>query len=337
MISVYTCLILFLLSFFFTWCFKFYAIKHNLLDYPNHRSSHITPKIRGAGVIFVILWLLYLLCSYYAGLVPFKILLIILPGSLLVAIIGFIDDHYSMTVKWRFIGYLIAALISLILLGGFSELKIAENSIHLGIIGSLLTVITIIWSINLYNFMDGIDGIAAVEALFVFGIGGYLLWQVNSHDLASLAWALCVLILGFLTWNFPPAKVFMGDVGSVFLGFLIVIFAMIGEKQHNVPSILWLMLYGIFVFDTSITLIRRFFAGHHWYEAHRLHAYQRLQSKNWGHLKILSGVIIVNSVIALLVLTAYYWPKYLLLLFSLELILLIVVYLLIEKKSPMLE
>jgi Fuc2NAc and GlcNAc transferase len=337
MTNFYTFLVLFALSFGFIWCFKFYACKHNLVDHPNQRSSHVIPTVSGGGVVFVILWLLYVLYSCFIGIVSLQSMLVFLPGAFLVALIGFVDDHKQISARWRFLIYLIAATISIITLGGFSSLMIAGHVLHWGWVGSIFAIVAIVWSINLYNFMDGIDGIAAIEAVFVFGIGGYFIWNAGGYGLAMLAWGLVVLIFGFLVWNFPPAKIFMGDVGSAFLGFLVVVFALAGEHWYKVPAILWLMLYGVFAFDATVTLIRRVLAGEKWYTAHRLHAYQRLQLKNWSHKRILLRVIAINVVLAVVTLGAYFWPRYFIILFVVELIMLAIIYLVVEKMQPMYE
>jgi len=199
--------------------------------------------------------------------------------------------------------------------------------IYLSFWGSILAGVAIGWSVNLYNFMDGIDGLAALEAIFVFGVGGYLIWHAGGYAFAMLAWVLVVLILGFLVWNFPPAKIFMGDIGSAFLGCLVVIFALIGEIQYKVPGLLWLMLYGVFVFDATLTLLKRMVSGKKWYLAHRTHAYQRLQDCNWSHARILAHIFVVNVILAALTLYAYIYQEYLLILLCVALVVLSVAYL----------
>ena len=327
--------ILFITSFILIGCFRIYALHKNLLDKPNHRSSHTVTTPRGAGIVFMILWLIFVGSSYLFGYVKLEQLLVLLPGSVLISVIGYLDDHDNVSAKWRLTIQFIVAIVSLIALGSFSHIQFGQHIIYLGWFGSVLAAIAIIWSINLYNFMDGIDGIAAIEALFVFGIGGFLLWLAGGQELAILIWGMGAIVAGFLLWNFPPAKIFMGDSGSALLGFLAVIFSLMGTVFYKIPVLLWVILYGLFWFDASVTLIRRIFYREIWYKAHRLHAYQRLQLQGWSHGKILVGVIIINVLLSGLTIWADYSPNYLLAALSIALIILLLSYLLVERAQPM--
>jgi Fuc2NAc and GlcNAc transferase len=316
--------ILFTLSWLLIGCFRIYALKKDLVDKPNHRSSHTITTPRGAGIVFMILWLTAVITSYCFGYINIDKLLILLPGSILIGVISYLDDCRGMSAKLRLIIQFAAAIISLIALGGY-----------LGWLGSVLAAIAIIWSVNLYNFMDGIDGIAAVEALFVFGIGGFLIWRAGGQELAVLLWGMGTIVAGFLLWNFPPAKIFMGDSGSALLGFLTVIFALMGVIFYKVPIFLWAIIYGVFWFDATVTLIRRIVHREVWYKAHRLHAYQRLQLQGWSHSQILLGVVIINILLSSLTIWADYFPNYLLGALSIALIVLISSYFLVEIVQPM--
>jgi Fuc2NAc and GlcNAc transferase len=121
-----------------------------------------------------------------------------------------------------------------------------------------------------------------------------------------MAWALAAAVAGFLVWNWPRARIFMGDGGSGFLGFLIAVFAIAGEVWFGVPALVWIILYGVFWFDATVTLVRRIARGEQWYAAHRSHAYQRLHhGLGWSHGRVLGGVIVLNSL-----LTAIAWWAY---------------------------
>lgn len=328
-------LILFISSIFLVWGFRLYALKKNILDHPNARSSHVVPTPRGGGIVFPILWIAYLLFSYFQGAIKIEYLSIFIPSVVFLGIIGFWDDRFNVSAKWRFLAQLVVAVYSVYLLGGFPNLQIGVWSLSWGWLGFIVAVLALVWSANLYNFMDGIDGIAAVEALFVFGFGGYFIWQAGGYEFAKLIWAMAVMVAGFLVWNRPPAKIFMGDVGSSLLGFLVILFGIAGEVWYKVPLLLWVILYGVFWFDATVTLIRRFIHGDVWHQAHRLHAYQRLQLKNWTHKKILLGVIAINSFLALLALIANYFPFYVIVSFLGAFLVLLVCYLWVEKLQPM--
>jgi Fuc2NAc and GlcNAc transferase len=314
--------------------YKKIAIKYDILDYPSKRSSHKIPRPRGSGIVFVILWCIYLL--FFLREKHFHTYgWVIIPSVMLIVLISFLDDIYRVCAKWRFIIYCVASILSIIWLKGFDAVYLGVGMLHLGILGSILAVAGILWSINLYNFMDGIDALAALQAVFVFGVGGYFLWHVGGHVLAMMAFGLVSIMGGFLIWNFPPAKMFMGDSGSTFLGFLVPIFGLLGEKLYHLPVLLWGMLYGFFIFDASITLIRRMIVDINWYEPHRLHAFQRLQLTHTSHRKALSVIFTVNCFVSVLAVLAFFSQRYLLVYLAIEILFLLLFYLWVEKKYPM--
>ena len=161
------------LSYFSIGIFKAYAIEKDLIDHPNHRSSHSFPTPRGGGIVFLVLWAIFLITLYFIGFVKIRYFFILFPPIFLIGLVGFFDDKYQLAACWRFLAHLCAAVYSLIIIGGFPSLNIGIGTIHWGWFGYIFMALALLWSTNLYNFMDGIDGIAAIEALFVFGFGGY--------------------------------------------------------------------------------------------------------------------------------------------------------------------
>jgi Fuc2NAc and GlcNAc transferase len=160
---------------------------------------------------------------------------------------------------------------------------------------SLLGVMALTWSTNLFNFMDGIDGIAGSEAVFVAGAGAFLNSRFGGDSgLTAAMLVLAAASLGFLIWNWPPARIFMGDVGSGFLGFTLAVFALAASRHSTVPIEVWAILSGVFLADATVTLLRRIFRGDRWFEAHRLHAYQGLASRWQAHLPVTALVIGIN-------------------------------------------
>lgn len=274
------------------------------MDVPNARSSHTNLTPRGGGIVFVSLWIITLIIASFMHALTPQEALIFLPGTLLVATTGFLDDRYNLSARIRATTYLAAAIISVIALGGFSQIMLnTHDSLALGFFGSVIAVLFITWSINLFNFMDGLDGLAALQALFVLGVGGFFIAESGGTYFAMLIWGLAVCVAGFLIWNKPPAKIFMGDVGSTTLGFVIAVLALWSEKKYGVPLLLWLILYGAFLTDTTLTVIRRLLAKQPIYQAHRSHAYQRLHQAGFSHTTVLmwmGGVYILLSLIALL-------------------------------------
>lgn len=264
------------------------------MDVPNARSSHQMPTPRGGGIVFVALWLIAALLAWFRGELSFDSALLLLPGVILVAGIGYWDDLYDLSPLWRLLVHVIAALIAV-----YGALIVAANHSGWEIFsrqgfGAACAVFVIVWSINLFNFMDGTDGLAGMEACFVFIAGGWWLWQAGAQNYAFLAWMLVATVAGFLAWNWPPAKIFMGDGGSSFLGFLVAAFALAGQVWWDIPILLWVIVYSVFWFDATVTLLRRVLAGERWYSAHRSHAYQRLHQAGWSHHKVLLAISSVN-------------------------------------------
>jgi Fuc2NAc and GlcNAc transferase len=165
------------------------------------------------------------------------------------------------------------------------------HTFDLGWLGQILGMFYLVWLLNLYNFMDGIDGLASIEAITVC-LGGALLYLLESETIGQ--WVspalLAVTVAGFLVWNFPPARIFMGDAGSGFLGIVLGLFSV--QAAWIAPQFFWswLILLGVFIVDSTWTLFRRFLRGEKIYEAHRSHAYQ-YASRYYGSHKRVSLVI----------------------------------------------
>ncbi len=312
------------------------ATLQSLLDQPNTRSSHTIPVPRGAGIVFILVWSLVAYALYYFESFPPFTLSIFLPGTLMLAIVGFWDDLRGLGVKQRLAVQLVAAIFAAGMIGGLPEVHIfSEVTLQLELAGIILSVVLLIASTNIYNFMDGLDGMAATQALFLFGAGGLLFWNIEQTGFALLCWALVISVAGFLVSNWPVARVFMGDSGSCCLGFLAALFAIAGERFFALPIILWLLLYSAFWFDTTLTLFRRLIHREKIMTAHRMHAYQRLHQVGFSHQEVLWSTILLNTIIAAAVLWASRHLAHLRVVCCGIFSLLMVVYLWIEYKCPM--
>jgi Fuc2NAc and GlcNAc transferase len=180
-------------------------------------------------------------------------------------------------------------------LKGFPPLQVGIHRVDMGALGYLFGTLVIVWSLNLFNFMDGIDGIAASEAVFIGVAGGVLvLVGGGSVALATLCLVLAAACSGFLWWNWAPAKIFMGDVGSGFLGFSIAVLALGVARDQPAGPFVWLILGGVFVVDATVTLMRRLWRRERLYEAHRSHAYQCLARRWQSHRRVTLTVTAVN-------------------------------------------
>ncbi|EJN33194.1 MraY family glycosyltransferase [Pseudomonas sp. GM80] len=282
------------LSFALTAALRRYALSRSMLDVPNDRSSHTVPTPRGGGVSIVITFVLSLLGMWLGGVIDTGFFTAVAGAGLLIALIGFMDDHGHIAARWRLLGHFIAAGWVLAWTGGLAPVQVLGATFNLSWIGHFLALFYLVWLLNLYNFMDGIDGIASVEAISVCAGVGLLYWG-SGH--ASLAWGTSLLALsvfGFLLWNFPPAKIFMGDAGSGFLGIVLGALSLQAASVDPRYFWAWLILLGIFIVDATFTLLRRLLRGDKVYEAHRSHAYQYASRQYGRHLPVTVAAAVIN-------------------------------------------
>lgn len=270
--------------------------RHRLLDLPNDRSSHASPTPRGGGLAIVLTLALAVVGLFWAGLLPVR-LAMALAGLLPLAAIGFVDDHGHVPARWRFLVQTVVAVWSLSWIGGMDTVEVAGTAYVIGWFGNLVAMLFMLWMLNLFNFMDGIDGIAGAETVTValsaallmyFGPGAD--WPPEGRVLLALAAATC----GFLAWNWPPAKIFMGDVGSGVLGFVLALLALWSAREHSLSLAAWLILVAVFMVDATLTLLIRIRRGERWHEAHRSHAYQHASRRLGSHRKVTLSVLSIN-------------------------------------------
>ncbi|MEE4719190.1 glycosyltransferase family 4 protein [Pseudomonas alliivorans] len=271
-----------------------YALSRSLLDVPNARSSHSIPTPRGGGVAIVVAFLLAIVVLAGTGQISVATSMAIVGAGGMVAVIGFMDDHGHIAARWRLLGHFAAAVWALVWSGGLAPLSVMGTTVDLGVVGQICAVFYLVWMLNLYNFMDGIDGIASVEAVTVCG-GIGLVYALSGFG--ELLWGPLILaasVVGFLYWNFPPARIFMGDAGSGFLGIALGMLSL--QAAWASPQLFWawLILLGVFVVDATVTLLRRLVRREKVYEAHRSHAYQFASRRLGGHLPVTLAVGLIN-------------------------------------------
>jgi Fuc2NAc and GlcNAc transferase len=276
MLIVFILLISFLSTCLITYLIRQYALNKNLLDIPNERSSHETPTPRGGGLSVVIVFLITLL-----GLQQFNIILLadnaligIVISSVLISSIGFWDDLQSIPARWRFGVHIIASLILLICLPQLPTLNFFGVALNLSIFGYIFYTLVLAWLLNLYNFMDGIDGFASSEAINVSLSAALLLLIQGDTQWSLVLILLSICVAGFLIWNWPHAKIFMGDACSGFLGFILGGLALMTTLEGLINLWSWFILLAVFIADSSLTLGSRILKGKKWYQAHCTHAYQ---------------------------------------------------------------
>jgi len=276
---------------------------------PNERSLHKVPIPNGGGLVIVIVCL----GSYtiYTTLINSSFSWSYFLGALLIASISWLDDLFSIPIIWRFLVHSAAALLVIFGLGYFQEIYIPfGNSANVGFFGAVLTFFWIVWLTNAYNFMDGIDGLAGMQAVTA-GIGWLVAGKMLGFDGTSFYGGLLAFsCLAFLIPNWQPAKIFMGDVGSAFLGFSFAVLPLLAIKEKKeyqeyqvVLLIIAVVLVWLFLWDTILTLFRRMLVGEKLWLAHRGHIYQRFIAGGFSHQYVtcLYGVLsILNTTILLL-------------------------------------
>jgi Fuc2NAc and GlcNAc transferase len=269
------------------------------------------------------------------GLIRPRQTLIFGVGMVVLGVVGWADDRHSLKARLRLAVHLAVAAWTAYMLGGLPALRFGSDSIALGAIGYGIAVLGVVWSINLFNFMDGIDGLAASQAVLIFSAMAVLLSVKGDYSLATIAAILAASSGGFLAWNWPPAKIFLGDVGSAAIGYLIAAMALASENRGSVPLLAVVIIYGVFIVDASVTLIRRLVRGSRLAHAHRDHAYQRL-TRAWGsHKRVTVSTAALTAVLAV-VAAASTMNERLLLPSLLAMILLLGLLLLaVERRAPM--
>ena len=271
-----------------------YALRRNILDVPNARSSHAVPTPRGGGVAIVgaFLPLLFLARGALSVSPRLAMAMGIAGGSM--ALLGFLDDHGHIPAGWRLLGHFLASGWALAWLGGAWIPDFFGASFALQVLGYVISSVGLVWLLNLYNFMDGIDGIASLESITVCVPAALICAAVAPGGPWPLALLLAACTAGFLVWNFPPARIFMGDAGSNFLGMGIGVLAMASAASSPKLLLVWGILLGTFVVDATVTLLRRLQRRERAHEAHRSHAYQYASRRYGAHRPVSIATAAIN-------------------------------------------
>ena len=268
------------------------------MDVPNERSSHLTPTPRGGGIAFVATSLVGIFILLLNNTLKKEDLLALCCAGVIVAISGHLDDRQKISgATIRLVLHAIGAIVIVVGVGFPSQIFLFNRTFNTGLIGSILGVLYLVWLLNLFNFMDGTDGIAASEAIFVCLAGAILNYHVLSgtnHSAAAVV--IAASTIGFLLYNWSPAEIFMGDVGSGYLGVMIGGLSLLAAKQQPELLWVWIILLAVFVSDATVTLIRRLLRKQKPHVAHRSHAYQHLTVLFASHAKVSLLVFAVNIV-----------------------------------------
>lgn len=243
-----------------------------IFDHPNERSLHAHPVPRSGGIAILLAVALGWGVLLVEDGMPRDLTWIMLSASI-VAAISLLDDFIGLRARTRLLAHILAA--GLLLIGGLGLSWVWG--------GWVISLLGIVWMVNLYNFMDGMDGFAGGMALSGFGYLGWAGWMAGAEPYALSCWVISSGALGFLLFNFPPARIFMGDVGSATLGLLVAALSLWGVRLQLFPTWFPLLVFSPFIIDATVTLLRRGLRGERIWLAHREHYYQRLVRVGWGH------------------------------------------------------
>lgn len=282
-------LLLLIASFAITYFIKNYAIKKSLVADVNERSSHTAPTPHGGGIAIAVTWFGGLIYLYMHEMIEPTLFYALMIGAV-ISVVSYADDLFELSPKVRLLVQSCVAVGGLIVLGGLEAIDIGFFSVENQIVTNLFAFLMIVWFINLYNFLDGIDGYAGSEAIFL-AIAGLILFG-GEHFVV-----LAVAVLGFLLWNWHEAKIFMGDVGSTLLGYTVAVFTIHYANESSQNLWIWIVLFGVFWFDATLTLFRRYRNSERLSQAHRKHAYQRLTQSGFSHSCVVIASIGLNIVL----------------------------------------
>lgn len=287
------CLLLLIGSYALTWVIILFSLKKNILDIPNERSSHSKPTPTGGGLAIVMVWYIGLSILFSIGMVNRNLYFALLSGAFLAGV-SLIDDVVNLKPSIRLVAQIITVIVAFIFLDGIQPVLFFGNDILPAIILYPIAIVGMVWFINLYNFLDGIDGYASLETVAI----GLALYFFTGQSINLI---LVASVIGFLIWNWPKARIFMGDVGSTQLGFIIVVLGINFHNENSLSIINWLILTAPFWFDATLTLFRRWRNKEHLSEAHRKHIFQRLVQSGFSHLKVDVLLSLLNIILILMV------------------------------------
>lgn len=266
-----------------------YALRNDLLDHVNDRSAHKHPTPRGGGLAVVVVVILGLAFATIVFGLQRSLAIGMAGGGGMVALIGWLDDRGHVRPLLRLACHVAGALWLIGWLGPLPLEALGFDPVA-PVLSWTISLLFVVWLINLYNFMDGLDGLAAGQVLSVCAAGLAITLVVGPVSIS--AWLppliLAAAVCGFLPWNWPPARIFMGDASSGFLGFMLAALALAAHAVSSLPQrgLAWAILPSVFIADATVTLLRRLARRERVYEAHRSHAYQIWSQRLGQHLPV---------------------------------------------------
>lgn len=303
MIGLFIFVVIFGISFLGVEIYRRWGVKNNILAIPNERSSHTEPTPHGAGIVIVIICLVtYIPISIFiSGTFSWGYF----AGAFLIALISFIDDLVPIRFHWRLIVHAIAAVLLIADLDTWHGITML-GGLKFGVLGYILTFLWIVWMVNSYNFMDGIDGLAGLQAVIAAVSWCVLCRILDMQGIYYFSVIIAATSMGFLVRNMSKSRIFMGDVGSAFLGFTFAALPLLGRtlasKSPDLLPIAAVLFVWFFLFDSVVTIIRRAIRGEKVWLPHREHLFQRLVSSGLSHRVVTIIYAALASILSLIVL-----------------------------------
>lgn len=272
-----------------------WLIKEQQVDLPNERSMHTGSVPRGGGLVISVLVVTALLA---AAVLSSQTQLYLAFAALLFcwSLLCWWDDRTNLPTGLRFGVQITLAVTAVMAFGWITQVQ----DVSLGMFGAAMTVIGILWMSNLYNFMDGIDGIAASQAIVAALSFTCWFFFLNNPVMALVCLVAAAASYGFILWNWQPAKIFMGDVASVTLGAFFAITMILAASRHHIPILSLLMIFGVFILDTTTTLAIRLLKRERFWEAHRQHLYQRFVQLGFSHQTVTLWCLVLMIICSVL-------------------------------------
>jgi UDP-N-acetylmuramyl pentapeptide phosphotransferase/UDP-N-acetylglucosamine-1-phosphate transferase len=259
---------------------------------PNARSLHsrVVPASGGLAIVTAVVVSIFFLTPLPSTFIPLGLALV------LVAAVSFADDHYALPPWLRLLVHACAAYLVLLPLWP-SQFVLPAGCIVAwpAAVGWMFGFLFVVWMTNLYNFMDGMDGFAGGMAVFGFGTFSALGFLAGADSFALLNGIIAAASAGFLLFNFPPARIFMGDIGATTLGLAAAIACLWADRAGLFPLWVGVLVFSPFIVDATATLLRRLFAREKVWQAHKTHAYQRLVQLGWGHKKTVLWAYVIMA------------------------------------------
>ena len=264
-------------------------------DTPNSRSLHSQVMPKGGGLVIIVSTasLIGIYQALYQSIAVMHVLIALLVGC--IAVLGWFDDRHNLKIQTRIVAQIVIACVMVYLLARFQGINIAGYRFEPpDWILFVALVIWIVWMTNLFNFMDGIDGLVATQSTIASIVLAVWFYHAGAFGLVLLNLTLAGALVGFTVLNWRPARVFLGDVGSLSLGIYFAVMGVIGWTEYHLAVDAFVLLYGLMLFDATLTLVIRILRRERWWEAHQSHFYQRLVRLGYNHAQVTSLAVMVT-------------------------------------------